>query len=366
MKPLINTAFASLLLIAPANADPIKIVSWNMAPRLLEGLEARASDIATMKAQLSPDVVVLMEVAGEHEVKRIAEFLGWDEYYGAVTNWSTMINQVNFAIETAVISKLPIERVIEYDASVDGFHQPFKSEGASGATADITEERLSADGISGIDPLAGSDRGTMRVDLSNGLTIFPVHLKSNLNSACSLVGETIDGMEKLGLTVPAELTSFQARGFPAATDDHRRNALKRERVIAATKRLADAAVDEGRPVLIAGDFNTSLEPGKAGSVLYDCTLTAFSCKPGPFPASACTGGDGFDDTLAILTMPLVGQRSWALLSKELPGTYDDPVFSDLAIDHMAVPASQAARFTGISRARDVYGSDHFPIQVIFE
>ena len=72
------------------------------------------------------------------------------------------------------------------------------------------------------------------------------------------------------------------------------------------------------------------------------------------------------DTLAIRTGPIVEQRAWSLLTKDLPRTYDDPVFADRAIDHIAVPADQAERFSGIDRAPETFGSDHFPIFVTFE
>jgi endonuclease/exonuclease/phosphatase family metal-dependent hydrolase len=350
----------------PAQAAETTIVSWNMAPRLLEGLERRVDDIRVMDAVLKPDVLVLIEVAGQMEAKRIAEILGWQTYFGVVTNWSLMTTQVNFAIETAVISKIPIERVIEMDASPDSVHPAFGTGGEDNAGIPVSEVELSATGIPGVNPLARTDRGTMRVDLANGLTIFPVHLKSNLNSSCALADSVREGLEDLGLDVPPEVIGLYERGSDRAGDDHRLNAIKRERVVAATKVAADAAVAEGRRVLIAGDFNTAVEPGKAGSTFADCDLQPFSCEPAPFPASACSTGDGFDDTLAILEEPLVGETIWRVLTRDLPRTYNDEAYADRAIDHFAVPADQAMHYSGVARGPDSFGSDHFPIVVVMD
>ena len=374
MRTTMRTSFIPVLAFLSAGvlcptavlAEPVKIVSWNMGPRLLEGLESRANDIEAMNEALAPDVVVLIEVAGLNEARRIAELLGWPDYFGAVTNWSTMINQVNFALETAVISKIPIERVVEFDASVDGLHSAFSNSDPEDAAVPVDEKLLSSTGISGVNPLARSDRGTMRVDLENGLTIYPVHLKSNRNDWCFRAESAVGELQDLGFEPPEGLADLFDNGFAKATDEHKLNAIKRERVLAATKVSADKAKAEGRIVVIAGDYNTALEPGKAGSAFADCTLANFSCAKAPFPAAACTGGDGFDDTLAILTAPLVADAQWSLLSKDLPRTYDDSAFADRAIDHIAVPADQAARFSTAERADEAFGSDHFPIFVIFE
>jgi hypothetical protein len=178
MRQALACCVLPLAIGAYAEAAETTIVSWNMAPRLLEGLERRVDDIRAMDAVLKPDVLILIEVAGQSEAKRIAEILGWTTYFGAVTNWSLMTTQVNFAIETAVISKIPIEGVIEMDASVDTFHPAFKTGGVDDAGIAASEVKLSADGIAGVNPLANTDRGKMRVDLANWMYILSVYLMS--------------------------------------------------------------------------------------------------------------------------------------------------------------------------------------------
>ena len=201
----------------------------------------------------------------------------------------------------------------------------------------------------------------MRVDLEGGLTIFPVHLKSNRNGTCANLSNARRALTAAGIDVPIAVDPALSNGFGAATREHLRNAQKRERVMAATIRVAEQAVSEGRTVLIAGDYNTAFEPGKAGRNLDDdCSLQDFSCGKAPFPAPACNG-DGFDDTLAMLEEGLIEASRWTVLSAALPRTFDDTAFADLAIDHMAVPTNQADSFGTATRADETYGSDHFPI-----
>lgn len=72
------------------HAEEIKIVSWNMAPGLFEAVEARADDVRTLDAALSPDVIVLIEVAGLNEVREIARQLAWPVWYAAVSDGITL------------------------------------------------------------------------------------------------------------------------------------------------------------------------------------------------------------------------------------------------------------------------------------
>ena len=190
-------------------------------------------------------------------------------------------------------------------------------------------------------------------------------MKSNRNGACGNLRNASRALKAAGIEVPESVGAALSGGFSTATREHVRNAQKRERVMAATIRVAEGAITAGRTVLIAGDYNTAFEPGKAGRNLgEDCNLLEFNCDKGPFPASACTG-DGFDDTLAMLEDGLIGPSRWKILSADLPRTFDDPAFADLAIDHMAVPADVSAKFIDATRAGKTYGSDHFPIMSIF-
>lgn len=356
---------AALMSSTATLAAETKIVSWNMGPGLYEAVLERVDDIREMDQALAPDVLILIEVAGINEVRLLAQSLGWDEWYAATNNGLRLTSATSSAIETAVISRIPIERVIEYDMRPEGSTHPVISfQHPDGDLAiPVTEVELTSRGISNVDPTAHTDRGTIRVDLKGGLTVFPIHLKSNLNGVCIDASNAAQLLKDLDLPPLDTLADIQGNGNSAKASEDHRNAKKRERVIAAIKRVADeAALD--RTVILAGDYNTSFEAGKVGTAFADCQIQPFSCAKAPFPADMCQG-DGFDDTFPILTAPLVGSTSWDVLTEELGRTYDDTAFADKAIDHLSVPASQAAAFDGVGKADDTFGSDHYPIFVSY-
>jgi hypothetical protein len=362
---------ASAFLSVAASAEPVRIVSWNISPSLYETMERRADKIRAMDEELRPDVLVLIEVAGIEEASRVVKALGWQRYHVVVTNWSVLNQNVHFALEAAVISKVPIERAIEYDAvRTDGHHEAFTEAGEVPGL--VSEEPLNTTGIKGFGgALRWTDRGTIRVDLANGLTIFPLHLKSNFNSACKSLEDAADGIKKAGLPPYSPVQEHLDNGFAAATAERVSSAQKREQVAAAVVRIAEQIISaRERTVLLAGDFNTSFEPGLYGREISDCQLTNFTCRPGPLPPSACPSGDGYDDTIGgILEGGLTGPTKWMLLSRALGRTYrsskqPDP-FADLAIDHFAVPLSSAREFATATKASDTFGSDHFPILTVW-
>ncbi|SSC71440.1 unnamed protein product [Ciceribacter sp. T2.26MG-112.2] len=364
---------AFVLMAASASADPVTIVSWNIGPGLEEPMLERKGDFASLDSELKPDVIVMVEVIGRRGAEIAAQNLGWPEHYVAVSDFAIAKTDVFQGLEVAVISKIPIVSVTEYDVTPDGNkHDVF---GTSGTVA-VQEKLLTSSGISNVEPTGGFDRGTLRVDLSNGLTILPVHLKSNNNNACSSATSARSALSGMQIAVPPALEDAIRNGFPKQVAADKRNASERERVVAAVKKVADEAVAEGRTVIIAGDYNTSYEPGKVGSDFADCDLQPFECKQAPFKASACTG-DGFDDTFAILSKPLVGRTRFSVLTEGLGRTYEEKVFADAAIDHIAVEAGRASAFhapqltcpepepNGATakavRACGLHGSDHFPI-----
>ncbi|NEI19779.1 hypothetical protein GUK30_10175 [Rhizobium leguminosarum] len=351
------------LLATNAFAADIKIASWNVAASSYEKVLARASDYKAMADNLQPDVIVLIELTGRPDIKAIAEAIGWPTYYAAVSDGQLQGDEIHMSLEVGVLSKIPITSVIEYDPKPEAHTNLVFTNSAPDGDSSIPVKELPLKGIEKMG-VATTDRGTLRVDLANGLTLFPVHLKSNSNDACFAASDAISGLKKLGLPPVPALQSVIDNGSDVKAKADKDNAFKRERVIAATKTVADQAVTDARTVLIAGDWNTSFEPGKFGQSLDDCQLAAFSCSKSPFPASACAG-DGFDDTFAIMTVPLSGTQKWMMLTKDLGRTFKDTEFADKAIDHMTVPVAQAASFTAPKVAPDTYGSDHFPIFTIW-
>ena len=349
-------------MVAPAVADELKIVAWNVKAVLAEKLESRLNEIRTMAKDLDADVLVLAEVGGNAETKMIAEGLGWKQFFAVASNWAIATTSIHRALEAAIISKIPIQNVTEYDASLDGHHEVFSEQGE---LPNLVKEEL-LQGVTGFGSIGAHDRGTMRVDLLNGLSIFPVHLKSNYNNACTELDKAIKFRGKYGFNSDPALLSARTDGFPRATEERIKNAEKRERVMAAVSQLGADAVAEGRVVIIAGDMNTAFEHGKYGmDIADDCVLRDFTCKKAPFPASACVSGDGFDDTLGILVGGLVAEMKWTVLSQKLGRTFDDTDYADLAIDHIAVPAQSKRYFSPALKANSTYGSDHFPITAIF-
>lgn len=366
-------AAAAFLLASPAFADPLTVVSWNIGPGLEEPMLLRKADFTALDAELSPDVIVMVEVIGRRGAEIVADHLGWSEYHVAVSDLAVPTTAAHEGLEVAVISKIPIVAATEYDAVLDGnAHDVFGTFGS----VQVPEKLLTSSGISGVELTGDNDRGTLRIDLANGVTILPVHLKSNVNNACGNAKSAKATLGGMSIDVPQKLVDAIANGFENQVKADKRNAAQRERVAAAVKIVADQAASEGRTVIIAGDYNTSFEAGKVGTAFADCDLKPYACKEAPFPADKCVNGDGFDDTFAILSKPLVGSEKLTVLTEGLGRTYKDTVFADAAIDHLAVQESKRSMFrapsltcsgapatstSGAVRSCELHGSDHFAI-----
>lgn len=344
-------------------AAEVKIVSWNVAAQPMERVLARASDYKAMSDALAPDVLVLIELTGVDDLKAIAKAVGWPTYYAAVSDGQIQGSEIHSSLEVGILSKIPITSVVELDAKPEGRTHPVFTTMKPDGDASIPVKEVQLKGIDRMG-VAATDRGTLRVDFSNGLTIFPVHLKSNSNDACFAAGDTVANLKKLDLPALPALQEILDKGSDVKAKADKDNAFKRERVIAATKAVADMAANEGRMVLIAGDWNTSFEPGKFGQSFDDCQLAPFSCEKAPFPATACNG-DGYDDTFAIMTVPLSGRQKWKIVTEQLGRTYTDTKFADKAIDHIAISDAKVAEFTMPEVSPNAFGSDHFPISIVW-
>lgn len=113
-------AVLATMIVSPVHADPLTIVSWNASPESSETFERRMADIRQLNADLAPDILIVLEATGKDGIRRISEALEWNSYYATVSDFASHPTNAFFALETAVISKVPIERVIEFDASPDG------------------------------------------------------------------------------------------------------------------------------------------------------------------------------------------------------------------------------------------------------
>ena len=367
MCRLLPCLLSLIVLSAPVSAQQkLRIVSWNMKATLAEGVAKREEGLRRFMADTQPDVLVLVEMAGLEEAKKVASFTGWTDYQGVVTNFNVAEDNALFALEVAVLSKIKIQAATELDPSGRDSAEPAFGAGALIENLpQLAEQKLENTALVPLGRFTSGDRGTLRVDLANNLTIFPVHLKSSFNASCLKIDEARNTIGSQDSKLAQELKRYFDEGFRAATEEHLDNARKRERMMAAVLIEANKAADEGRKVLIAGDFNTAFEKGKWGKQLdSDCDLRDFSCKAAPFPEEACTG-DGFDDTLSIPLTPLIGSRKWVFLTRDLGRTYASEEFADKAIDHQLVPKEQESLFSPSTRAGETFGSDHFAVVTEF-
>lgn len=320
-------------------ARTIRVVVWNIENATESKVAVQNVDIKRLGSDLDPDVLVLQEVSGGAvAAQAIAAALGWPDAYIAVSDFfPPNANKPYYSQELAVISRVPIVSVVEYDARPDGYTVPVLQPG--GATQPVSEKPLSADRIPGFGGgISRYSKGTIRVDLDGGISLFPVHLKS----------------DRVTAKTPGEITDTRVK-----------NAKKREVTIAAIGREASKTADSGRITVILGDFNTTFEPGKFGVEVADCQLQDFPRAPAPFPPSACSG-PGYDDTLGILEAGLVEAQRWSFLTRKLGRTWfgANNKYGDFAIDHVAVPIEQSDWFGVAARANERYGSDHRPL--VFE
>jgi len=319
-----------------AQSQSLRIVDWNIENATISKIAAQRSDIRRLAHDLNPDILVLEEVSGgKAAAQAIAKALGWQKPYIAVSDFfRPNVKKPFYSQELAVISREPITTATEFDARPD--HQTIPLMLPDGSTQPVTEFPLTSAGIPGFGGgIWKYAKGTIRVDFADGLSLFPVHLKS----------------DRITVQSPDDITKQRIK-----------NAKKRETTIAAIAREANKAVKAGRISVILGDFNTAFEPGKFGSEVADCKLQNFPKKPAPFPVSACNG-PGYDDTLGLLEAGLVEGQHWSFLTRKARRTWfgANNRYGDYAIDHVAIPVAQADHFTLVKSGHGQYGSDHRPV-----
>ena len=69
MSLLTRAAIIAAMTTTTVMAADLNIVSWNISPESQETVLKRFDDIARLSADLKPDVLVLIEVTAEHQVK---------------------------------------------------------------------------------------------------------------------------------------------------------------------------------------------------------------------------------------------------------------------------------------------------------
>ena len=122
MRLFVIFLFVWFLSLSSQALAQTKIVVWNAQASLEEKASERLKDYREFANFTNANVIVLIEMSGETSVRDFVETLDWSEAYYVTSDFSKLSTNVFFALEMAVISKHPIQQVIEYDTSPDGVH----------------------------------------------------------------------------------------------------------------------------------------------------------------------------------------------------------------------------------------------------
>lgn len=392
-----------------AQAESLRIATWNVKEGSVENLLLRREGLKAAGKKIRADVMIVQELNSFASAQYLANAMEMSDVDIAVSNFGSDAEIIFFGFETAVISKVPIVSIDEWQQRVyvkkkripdpngpilisrDGTITPKKTDAKHvlKVPSDIISDPKARE--------AGVSRGVMRVELDNGLVIYPVHLKSNLASLCGLVGrdlsDALRSLEKVGAAVPSVASQSASaietiknftrakknknaitrrviqEKLPEFAASYARTAQNRENAAAFIAKKVKADLDAGLTVIVAGDFNTPInEPSKTGTDLEsDCVPTPWSCNTKKV-VNSCSARDGFDDTLHILSGGVVdGVELLPLFRKDEP-THIKPGFANSPIDNiliggpLASKASDAKKVVGSGDAS--FGSDHFPLVTV--
>jgi hypothetical protein len=132
-----------------------------------------------------------VEAAGQPEAEFIAKSLGWENYHAVMSDFDKVRDSAYTGLEMVVISKKAIESGVEFDTDRDGTHESFGAGELVNRLPQVVEKVIENTALPTLGSFTVRDRGTLRIDLKNGLTIFAVHLKSNQNPPCSSTASSI-------------------------------------------------------------------------------------------------------------------------------------------------------------------------------
>lgn len=308
------------------NDRPFVIGSWNVnaGSRSLSDL---VTDLRPMREFFSDvNVLSVQEIVHEDQVAVIADVLGYPHWViSDITPPVSITGRWFASLEMAILSRVPFEAVAEWDPNGrrefgDG-HLPVTNDPTFERTAELDvridyTERTPA-------------RGFVRADLANGLSIYGVHWKSSVGDACNV--------------------------------EDRRHARQREDQARAVVQDSRSLLNQGRTVIVAGDYN--IQP--AGRVARSGHDVDVDCEPVDRTCDGeCGRGftDGYDDSISILSTM---DPTFRLLTGELPETYIREYYPGGAIDHISVAGPLAADFEdGWTVSVDgtmLQGSDHRPV-----
>lgn len=299
----------------PVAAEDIRIATWNVHEGMsVEKLAERADDLKNMAAAVRPDVLLVQEVTSLAVVEAVRDLMGLKGYYCACSDFNPG-DQPDFAFfEVGIISRWPLDQVIEYDTTPDNADKP-------GAPDELPINPLLKLGIR---KPPEDVRGFLwaRIDQLK-LTTAVVHLKSS-------------------------------RGAPSGVED-RMNAMKREYVAGAMAAgvVEDRLVWPSYSCILGGDLNVGhsdlSKNGNRLDVDYD--------TPAP-------GQDGYDDTHAIFRGGVVyGLKMLNLVGHTREPTF--PAFPSTPIDNLYVTGPGEKNFSPATIINDTFGSDHRPVVTVY-
>jgi endonuclease/exonuclease/phosphatase family metal-dependent hydrolase len=306
--------FMSSLPAWSQDSQSLRIVDWNVEA-LFEPSAAqdRSEDFQKFVDDLKPDILLLQEVTKLATVEKVRDLMGLEGYHIVMSDFEQNDSGRFNALEVAILSRLPLVNVLEFDRSPDN------------QTGDPDEQKLERVDLLGIAE-TGTSRGFLYAEAPEAnLIVIVTHLKSSNG----LIGEP-----------------------------DRQNAQKRELVAAAiAEQVNDILMREGnaQTVLVAGDFNVGeTDAAKNGSVLAE-------------DHAGSQAGDLYDDTHAILSAGLIGGLQMTSLTKSLGReTYVGASFPGTGpIDVIYVAGPSVNQFTLASAGTHAYGSDHLPVFTTF-
>ena len=311
--PLVFVAI--LLAIAPARADRLQIVLWNLEGPA--GLTDRDSDLKNFGAfAKDADAVVLVETIGEDQLTAMKNKSGLAGLNHAISDFAKD-SEPNpyFKLELGVLTPHAIGTVREADPREDNDTPAMR---AKDEPVDVPAW------LPATQRGNRAHRGWFWVELpAQKLVVIAVHLKSSRGDS----------------------------GF-----EDKSNAERRENIAAAL----GVAIREDRKdrgdwsYVVAGDFNVA--PGDAAKVGYDleADCTAERCF-------------GYDQTHALLTGGLVHGLVMRNLTEGLGATYASGAFVDSPIDNVLGVGPIFATTTRVTAERgQTFGSDHFSVRVTVE
>ncbi len=120
MKRLVVLLIASMCLATTAHAADVRIVTWN-AKELFTPDDAfdRAGKLADFVAAAEPDILILQEITSLEVAEAFNVASGLNAPHVACSDFVQNPTLKHSSFEVAILSKIPLDQVIEFDPSPD-------------------------------------------------------------------------------------------------------------------------------------------------------------------------------------------------------------------------------------------------------